>query len=253
MGILKGRVAIVTGSSSGVGRGVALKFAEEGASVVAAARRIEKLKTLVEEIEAKGGTATAVACDIAKEEDIDKVVKTAIEKHGKIDILANIAQGGLETPRFMNETTTEQALLSFKTGPLQTLLFMQKCFPYMKEKHYGRIINCASHSAITGQPGYTAYVMAKGGIMALSRVAAHEWGKFGITTNVFIPVIKTEAFEFSEQGKAACAQLEKIVPVGYFGKPCEDCAPIVAFIASEGAHYLNGQFIGVDGGLTIIA
>ncbi len=95
--------------------------------------------------------------------------------------------------------------------------------------------------------------MNKGAVQALTRNASREWAGFGIVTNVFLPFVWTESFDMSEQGKAAAEAFGHQIPVGHFGKPYEDCAPIVAFLASEGAGYLNGQAIGVDGGFTLIA
>ncbi|WP_224112446.1 SDR family NAD(P)-dependent oxidoreductase [Mycobacterium avium] len=253
MGILNGRVAIVTGASSGVGRGCAVRFAEEGASLVLAARRIDKLNELAGEIESKGGTAVPVACDVANEDDIDNVVGTAAREFGKIEILASIAQGAMDDHAYLMDVTPEQALKAYVTGPLQSLLFMQKCFPYMKEQGYGRIINTASSSALKGTPGFASYQLAKGAVMALTRTASQEWAQFGIVTNTILPVIRTEAFDMSEQGKAAAKRIEEQIPVGRFGSPYEDCSPVVAFLASEGAGYLNGQAIAIDGGNLLIA
>jgi 3-oxoacyl-[acyl-carrier protein] reductase len=253
MGILEGRIAIVTGASSGIGYGCALRFAEEGATVVAVARRLDKLAELAAAIKARGGAALPIACDVANETDITNVVDTTIKTYGRIDILANIAQGGLETQEYLIDVTPERALHLYKTGPLQTLLFMQKCFPHMKERRYGRIINCSSHSALMGTPGYTAYEMAKGAVSALTRNASQEWARFNIVTNVFLPVIRTEVFDRTPQAREAAKYLESTIPVGYFGTAYADCSPVVAFLASEGARYINGQAIGVDGGQGLIA
>lgn len=253
MGILEGRIAILTGASSGIGKGCAVRFAEEGAKIVLAARRTEKLEALAKEIAAKGGTALAVTCDVAKEEDIDNVVKTTVDEFGTVDILANIAQGVMQDATYLADATPKGAIEAFITGPLQTMLFMQKCCPYMKEQRYGRIINTSSHSCLVGAPGFTAYEMAKGAIMALTRNAAREWGGFGIVTNAFLPVIRTEAFDMTPQGRETASRIESEIPVGRFGTAYEDCSPILAFMASEAASYLNGQFIGIDGGMTLIA
>ncbi|BBB92213.1 MAG TPA: SDR family oxidoreductase [Methylomusa anaerophila] len=253
MGILEGRTALVVGASSGVGYGCALRFAEEGANVLACARRLDRLGQLAREAEGMSGKIMPTTCDIAKEEDLDKVVAETIKEFGKIEILACIAQGGLEHPTHLLETKPELALESYVTGPLYTMLLMQKCFSYMKERHYGRIITCASGSAVSGTPGFAGYAMAKGAIMSLTRFAAKEWGQFGITTNCFLPVIKSEGFAQSLQGQEAEAMVKKISPVGYFGDAYKDCGPIVAFMASEGSHYMNGQMIGICGGIQIIA
>ncbi|MFH2044634.1 MAG: SDR family NAD(P)-dependent oxidoreductase [Pseudomonadota bacterium] len=253
MGILEGRIAIVTGASSGVGRGCAVRFAEEGAKLVITARRTEKLEALVKEIAAKGGTAISVTCDVVNEEDIDNVVNTTIKEFGTVDVLANIAQGALQDMTYLTGVTPKGALEAFVTGPLQTMLFMQKCYPYMKKQGYGRIINTSSHSCLVGAPGFAAYEMAKGAIMALTRNAAKEWGGFGIVTNACLPIVRTEAYDMTPQGRDAASRIESEIPVGHFGKAYEDCSQILAFMASEGASYLNGQFIGIDGGLILIA
>jgi 3-oxoacyl-[acyl-carrier protein] reductase len=253
MGILEGRTALVIGASSGVGYGCALRFAEEGANVLACARRLEKLEKLAKEAEGMAGKIVPMTCDIAKKEDLDKVVAKTIEEFGKVEILACIAQGGMEHPTNLLDAKPELALESYITGPHYTMLLMQKCFPYMKEQHYGRIITCASGSAVSGTPGFAGYAMAKGAIMSLTRFAAKEWGEFGITTNCFLPVIKADGFDTSPQGQAAAEQVKKISPVGYFGDAYKDCSPIVAFMASEGSHYMNGQFISICGGISIIA
>ncbi|MGI5239295.1 SDR family NAD(P)-dependent oxidoreductase [Dactylosporangium sp. CA-139066] len=253
MGQLSERVAIVTGAASGVGRGCARRFADEGAAVVLADIQGELVNELAEEITTGGGKAVAATCDVAKENEIDQVVGAAIESFGQIDILANIAQGAMNEMRFLEETKPEDTLASFVTGPLQTMLFMQKCLPHMKERHYGRIINTASHSALFGMPGFTPYEMAKGAIMALTRNASQEWGKYGIVTNTFLPVIRTPAYDLSEQGREAARMLAEQIPTGRFGTAYEDCAPMLVFLASEGAGYINGQAIGVDGGRFLFA
>ena len=253
MGILEGRTAIVVGASSGVGYGCALCFAEEGANVLACARRLDRLEKLAKEAAGMDGRIVPMTCDVSKEEDLDKVVKKTISEFGKVEILACIAQGGLEHPTALLEATTELAVESYITGPVYTMLLIQKCLPYMKEQHYGRIITCASAAAVTGVPGYASYAMAKGAIMALTRFASRELGQYGITVNCFLPVIKTEAFDFSPQGREAAELICAVSPLGYFGDAYKDCGPIVAFMASEGSQYMNGQFIGIDGGITVLA
>ena len=251
MGVLDGRIAVVTGASSGIGRACAVRFAEEGAAIVASARRLDKLRELVCDIEAGGGQAMAVACDVTNEEDIDNVVRSAAGRFGRIDILANIAQGGMDELHDILATTPERALYSFTSGPLQSLLFMQKCFPFMKKQGYGRIINTASPAAVTGFPGTTAYGMAKGAIMALTRNASQEWARFGIVTNTFLPWVRTETFDESPIARNL-EQMEAASPLRRMGTAYEDCTPVLAFLASEGAGYVNGQVIAVDGGRRLI-
>lgn len=255
MGILEGRTAIVVGASSGVGYGCALRYIEEGANVLACAIDEEGLLKLEKEATEKGlnGKVKILVCDVAKEEDLDNIVETTVKEFGTVEILACIAQGGLSSHTHLLETTSEICLESYKTGPLYTMLLMQKCFPYMKEQGYGRIITTASGAAISGTTGFTGYSMAKGAIMSLTRVAAKEWAKYGITVNCFLPVIKTDAFNNTEQGKAAMEQLKKVIPVGFVGDSYKDSSPILAFIASEQAGYYNAQMVGIDGGLNLLA
>ncbi|WP_067650479.1 SDR family NAD(P)-dependent oxidoreductase [Nocardia harenae] len=253
MGQLEGRVAIVTGAAGGIGRSCARRFAAEGAAVVLADIHEGGVRDIADEITQAGGGALAVACDVAKEEEIEAVVAAAIGGYGRIDILANIAQGGMGDMAFLDATTPRNVLDSVVTGPIQSMLFMQKCLPHMKERGYGRVINTASHSAVFGLPGFAAYEMAKAAIMALTRNASQEWGKFGIVTNTFLPVVRTPAYDLSEQGRAAAQLLTESIPLGRFGTPYEDCAPLLVFLASAGAGYVNGQAIGVDGGKYVFA
>ena len=140
----------------------------------------------------------------------------------------------------------------YKTGPVASLLLMQKCFPYMKANNYGRIINCSSPSASEGAVVQGPYIMAKCAIEGLTRAAAKEWGQYGITTNVFLPTLWTENFDKSERGKAYAKMMAEQNPVRKFGKPYEDGSPVITFLASEEAGYINGQAICVDGGRCLI-
>jgi NAD(P)-dependent dehydrogenase (short-subunit alcohol dehydrogenase family) len=242
MGILDGRVAIVTGATSGIGRGAALRMAEEGAAVVGCGRRAEKLDEFVRDAESRGGTAVGVRCDVSNESDIARVVETAAERFGRIDILANIAQGEMRKGTALIDATPQAALDVYLTGPVQSMLFMQRCFPHMKEQGYGRIINTSSHISVLGLPGYAAYGMAKGAVHSLTRVASQEWGQYGIVTNTIYPAIHSDPERPPHPGLVAGH------PLGRAGTPYEDAAPIIAFLASEGAGYLNGQAIPIDGG-----
>lgn len=255
MGILAGRVAILIGASSGVGYGCALDFAKEGATVVAAARRLEKLEELAKDAESRGfdGKIYPITCDIAREEDLDKVVKYTADTFGKIEILACIAQGGLNHQTYILDATEEEALNFYRTGPIYTMKMMQKCHPYMKAQHYGRIITCASGSAVSSTTGFDLYAMCKAAIMTLTRKAAQEFGRDGIVTNCFLPVIKNDLFGQDPQSADALAKIEAGSPVGRLGDAFEDGAPMVTFLASEGARYINGQMIGVCGGVQVLA
>ena len=251
--VLSGRVAIVTGAASGIGRGVAERYIREGAIVIAADVNEAGLQQLAETADLGDEKLTVVRCDVSDETQIDEVIRVAMDRYGQIDILANIAQGGLADHCYLEQTTTHAALKSFIGGPLQSMLFMQKCLPVMRERHYGRIINVASISALMGSPGFAPYEMAKGAIQALTRNASQEWAGYGINTNCVLPVVRTPAYDLTEQGRQAAQALEDAIPVKRFGSPAEDCAPTFVFLASEEAGYINGQMIGVDGGYRLFA
>jgi NAD(P)-dependent dehydrogenase (short-subunit alcohol dehydrogenase family) len=254
MDVLKNRKAIVVGASSGAGYGCALRFAEEGADVIASARRVDKLEALAKAAKDRRfpGRIVPVECDVMKEEDLDRIVKKCLDEFGKIDILACIAQNGLFDHHYTMETTRENAHIFFDGGPVYTMLLIQKCMPHFEKQHYGRIITCASGAGVRTTVGFTGYSMAKAGIVALTRLCAAEFGKFGVVTNCFLPVTKADGFDSSDQSRAAMEMVKKMSPVGYVGDPYEDLSPVLVFLASEGAHYLNGQFLAVDGGLSPI-
>ena len=184
-----------------------------------------------------------------EEANLDKIVSFCADKFGRIDILACIAQAGLNDQHYTMETTKENAMEFFLGGPVYTMQLIQKCMPYFEKQHYGRIITCASGAGVHATPGFTGYSMAKAAVVALTRLCSKEFAKYGVVTNCFLPVIKADGFDTSDQGRAAMEQLKQVIPVGYVGDAYEDCAPVLAFLASEGAHYLNGQVLSICGGL----
>ncbi|MEU9404233.1 SDR family oxidoreductase [Streptomyces sp. NPDC048281] len=226
-GRLDGRAAIVTGAAGGIGGGAARRFADEGALLALSDIDGPAVEAVAQEIRDKGGRAIAVQCDIAVPEQIEAVVDATIREYGTVDILANIAQGGLDEHHLLEDATPAEGLTAYRTGPLQSMIFMQKCLPYMKERRYGRVINTASGAAVSPRPGFA--------------------------TNTFLPVGQSDAFNLTEQGRAAAAQIEAHSPLRRFGTPYDDVAPLLVFLASEEAGYINGQAIGADGGITFIA
>lgn len=243
---LEGRVAIVTGASSGVGRGLAKVLAENGAKICACARRVEKLEELKAEVEAFGGEVLPVACDVTDVGQIRNVVAQCAERFGGIDILVNCAQGAMQY-REINDVDEAYALEAFESGPLASMMFMKACFPYLKESGHGRVINTASAAGYDGNAGFGAYGMAKEAIRAITRTAAREWGRDGITANVFLPIIATDTFR--ETQPEALKSLEGKALVGYIGTTEKDCAPLIVFLVSDDGAYLTGQSFMVDGGV----
>ncbi len=253
MGILEGRSAIIIGASSGVGYGAALRFAEEGANVVAGARGFSNLENLRDDAKDRGfsGTIVPVQCDIEDEQTLDNIVNVCIDNFGQIDILACIAQGNLNDQHCFEETDANNLLAFYKGGPVYSLQMIQKCLPYMKEKHYGRILTCASGAGERYTPNACGYGMAKAAIINMTRVCAEELGKYGIVTNCFLPVATNDYFENGTGGASVPVPvMQMLSPIGKFGTAYEDVSPILAFLASEQAGYVNGQIISVCGGIS---
>ncbi len=243
---LEGRVAIVTGASSGVGRGLAKVLAEQGAKICACARRMEKLEELKTELAVEGAAVLPVACDVTDPDQIKNVVTQCVEAFGGVDILINCAQGSMAYCE-IQDIDIEYAMTAYQSGALATMLFMKECFPYLKESGHGRIINTASAAGYDGNEGFGAYGMAKEAIRAITRTGAREWGKYGITGNVFLPIIATDFFR--ETQPQALKSLEAKSPLGRIGTTEEDCAPLIVFLVSDEGGYFTGQSFMVDGGI----
>jgi len=252
VGILDGKTALVVGASAGAGYGIALKLAEEGASMIAAARRMERLQGLVDDAAERGfpGRIVPMVCDVEKEEELEAVVQRALDEFGRIDILAAVSQGHQDNHALIEDTTLQDLVNSFVTGPGYTLVLINKVVPHMKQQGFGRIITMGSGAGKTGAPFHTAYALAKAGIMLLTRKAASEYGQFGITANSITPVSKNdrEGSNFITPDPAFVAR----IPRKYMGTPYEDVAPLVAFLCSDAAGYISGQVIGADGGLSAV-
>ena len=246
MGDLSGKVAIVTGASRGIGRGASIAFAEAGASVLVAARSVDKLAQLVAEIEATGGTAHAVACDVRSREDIERCVATAIERFGRLDILYNNAQ--TVEYLFLNDSSDETMMDIVMSGPIATYRFMKAAYPHLKQTG-GVIINTGSTSRylpVTSR--YGPYNTAKAGIEGLTRTAADEWKADGIRVFMVNPAAEstmTMNWKAREPEKYAAAVSN--LPKGRMGHPVEDIGrPLVKLILDADAY--SGKTLGIDSG-----
>jgi NAD(P)-dependent dehydrogenase (short-subunit alcohol dehydrogenase family) len=244
MGDLSGKVAIVTGASRGIGRGASIAFAEAGADVVVAARSVDKLADLVAEIEAAGGRALAVACDVRDRGDIEACVNAAIRQFGRLDVLYNNAQ--TVEYLYLKDSSDETMLDVIMSGPIATFRFMKAAYPHLKAAR-GVVINTGSSSRyLPSGARYGPYNSAKAGIEALTRTAADEWAEDGIRVFMLNPEAEstmTLNWKAREPEKYAAAVAGK--PNNRMGHPVEDIGrPLVKLILDADAY--NGKTLGID-------
>ena len=244
MGKFDGKVALVTGSGQGIGKAIAIELARGGAKVALVTRTVSRAEDVKKEIEAFGGEAVAISCDVKEKDQVKNAVKATLDAFGTIDILVNNAQQFIWNKDFCDYTEDDMEMIFF-SGYRASFWFMCEVFPIMKEKHYGKIINCASGAGIFGNIGTLAYASNKEAIRAMTRVAAKEWGKYGIRVNNYAPVAKTASM-LPEQEEMIGA----LAPVGYCADS-EEVARAVVFLASDDSSYITGNTLFIDGGCTI--
>ncbi|WP_339230906.1 SDR family oxidoreductase [Oceanobacillus sp. FSL K6-2867] len=242
---LQDKVAIVTGSASGIGRGIALAMAKEGAHVAIVDVNEEKGKAAFAEIN-QFTQGLLFIRDISMKENIEEIVTEVVEKFGRLDILVNNAHVSKQAP-FM-ETTLEHFDLSFATGFYPTFHFMQASYPELK-KTRGKVINFASGAGLDGQVTQTSYAAAKEAIRAISRVAANEWGPDGINVNLISPIALTPGVEqWRDNAPELYDAMINKLPLRRLGDPEQDIGRTAVFLASSDSDYITGQTIMVDGG-----
>jgi len=249
---LQDKVAIITGAGSGMGRATAILFAAEGAKVVIADWSTEGGEETAKAIRKAGGEATFVEVDVSKAADAEKMVKVAVEKYGKIDILYNNA--GIEGPIARTADLSEEDWDRVVAVDLKGVFLGSKyAIPEMIRGGGGVIINTASTSALIATRNMPAYCAAKGGVVSLARTMAVEYARDNIRVNCICPGgTRTPMFYRGTKGRADLEEkFVRYVPMGKFGEP-EDIAQAALFLASdESSRFITGTTLVVDGGQTI--
>ena len=241
---LQDKVAIVTGSTSGMGRAIAKKFAEEGAKVVVTGRNEERAQAVVDDIKAAGGEATYVIVDTSVPTDSQILVDKTLETYGTIDILVNNAGTLSMSP--LAEVSQEEWEKVFNVNVNAALYLTQQVAPIMKEKGKGVIVNTASVASFAAHHGFAAYISSKHAMAGLSKSMAWELGP-EIRVNAIAPGLIHTAMVDSIGGLDALQFMIDACPMKRAGQP-EDIANVALFLASDDSSFIDGQVIKVDGG-----
>jgi len=262
MGHLKGKTAIITGAGfaaledgrcGSIGYGIATAYAKEGANLVITGRNVSKLEKAKAELEKQYKVKVLVfSADIASgsnnELTAKSVVDAAVAQFGRIDVLINNAQASASGVTIQDHTT-EQFDLAIYSGLYATFYYMKACYPYLKETR-GSIINFASGAGLFGNFGQSAYAAAKEGIRGISRVAATEWGRDGINTNVVCPLAWTVQLEqWAQANPEAFRANVHMPPAGHFGDAELEIGRACVALTSPDFKYMNGETITLEGGL----
>ncbi len=250
MGRLEGKVAIVTGGGKGIGKGIAIRFAAEGASVAIAQRDESTLEETAARIADAGGKALAIPTDITDPSSVADLINATVRELGPVDILVNNAAIAGSHGNFL-ETTLEVWESYMKTNLTGTFLMTQAVARGMVDAGTkGRIINIGSIQSFVAQPGFTAYGTSKGGVLMFTRLLAKDLASHRITVNLIAPgPIKVERNVEMHESERFRGIVDQFVLAGRSGLP-EDCAAAAVYLASDESEFVTGTSITVDGGVT---
>ena len=243
---LSGRVAVVVGGTSGIGRTIGLGLAEGGADVIPTGRRGDLVEQAAQEIEALGRRSLQICSDVLDRASLDELLKATVSKFGKVDILVNAAGRTKRTPFLdVEEKEWNDILGTNLTGAYRVSQVFGR---HMVERKYGRIIQIASLTSFVGMYEVAAYAASKSGLAALTRTLAIEWARYGVCVNAIMPgVFRTALNEKLLDGTPRGQELLTRTPMARFGK-VEELVGSAIFLASEAASFITGTILQVDGG-----
>lgn len=245
---LTGKVAIVTGTSRGLGQYFGRALARAGADLVITSRNISSLDKFKEEIESMGRKALPVELDVRDYDSIQRMVEKAYEEYGKIDILVNNAGCNIRKPAL--DITWDDWNTVLDTNLRGAFFVAQAVARKMIPRLYGRIINIGSVTSVFGYAGITPYCASRGGVKQMTMSLADEWGRYGITVNCLAPGwFKTEQNKVLYENKKWVEYICDRIPLKRPGQP-DDLDGAIVFLASDESKYITGQIILVDGGIT---
>jgi len=246
MGKLTDKTAIITGGAGGIGKGMATAFVKEGANVAIVDMNEEMGQETVTELQKYQPESMFIKADLSDHDNLPSILETVVSAYGRLDILVNNAHA--TKLKSFEETTREDMDLSMNTGFYPTFYLMQAAMPYLKEVQ-GSIINFASGAALEGHPTQASYAAAKEAIRAISRVAANEYGKFGVNVNLISPIAKSPGVDaWKEQDPEYYQSVLENIPMRRFGELEEDIGQAAVFLASDDSNYIRGPHLMVDGG-----
>jgi 3-oxoacyl-[acyl-carrier protein] reductase len=249
VGRLADRVALITGGGQGIGRGIARRFASEGAAVVIAELDPSRGQSVAEEISSMGAKSVFVRADVRERDDVEASVAAAVKNFGRLDVLVNNATA--LAPRVLLEDKTDEMFEhSLRVNLWAALWSMRAAFPHMREQGGGSIINFRSLDGELGHWLQSDYNVSKEAIGGLTRSAAAEWGRFGIRVNAICPAAAGAGHEqLQREDPARLARIEGSVPLLRIGDPERDIGGAALFLATEDSCYVTGVTLYVDGGL----